>query len=774
VSIEDILNLYEKNKEEPAIFMNETNEENLDEQNIKFPIIALGYDDIEIYGYEADKINNILKNLKSDIRLYAFDDLKFEELNLKKIQLKKQDYLRDAAIRKFRNVTVKTDIKKKNCEYENNIDNILLDENNLKRMLKRKRLNENREFDNINDLLNNLKSENKIDISKKKNRHKMKVNYNQNYLEYKKFSNYNNKDKENIFNSENNKNNFTSKRKNFNNNDNKNNVNKFFLRNGNYNNNFLQNNDLDLNSDNNNNEDFYKYNTFGFENKEHFNKLTYRKNKDKNNKIDDLKNNLENFFSESDIIIEPSEESTVNEIISNHKNNLNPKYTKYFEEETEIENILFKYKNTKKDFNNSNDTKTLNLNINKYFKDQGGLGIKSSIFENKIIKENGIIVNSCNNCFKREEDNTHRSSSEKFDINIINSENSSVKSNRLKLEFDTVKIGNDTIKVSDLPDKRQLRDRTKYNLNSDSKSICRNKNKRINIKDNNPYYCCNSVDSKINCHSNECNSEIDDFNTEIDDKYRYINGDKYIKSEFLEEKFYKLLMKEKENIKKDYTRKFKKQDLDWQTKMTHLLTNMDKLLDKKLEKLVKSGKLQSKERRENKKHENEDILNNQDPDKKKRRKNKKQKISNLEREALNLKINDIKNSIFFIRGFKNMFNIRGDREYNLDMYSLTYDEFNKLKDLVDKTILKLNKDEDNLKKGNKTNNQADYFDDAKSTLSNNLIINNNLNGAADKIKNILDDSVSPSSLSDSSDDNKSNFYNKIFLLMIIDYAYFII
>lgn len=139
--------------------------------------------------------------------------------------------------------------------------------------------------------------------------------------------------------------------------------------------------------------------------------------------------------------------------------------------------------------------------------------------------------------------------------------------------------------------------------------------------------------------------------------------------------------------------------------------------------------------------------------KKKERKPKKQKISQLEREDLNLKIQDVKSSTIFIRGFKKLFNIKGENEYNLNINDIKDDLFWKLRELVNDTIIKLNEEDDKKKLNDKNNIDENY--DVQSVLSNNLIINNNLNPIQNNFKNVIDDSVSES-LSSSNQNDKSN------------------
>jgi len=62
---------------------------------------------------KAEIINTMLKNENSNIRLESFDNLTFEQLTVRSIQFKKNEYIRDAAIKQYRNITDKATIKKK-------------------------------------------------------------------------------------------------------------------------------------------------------------------------------------------------------------------------------------------------------------------------------------------------------------------------------------------------------------------------------------------------------------------------------------------------------------------------------------------------------------------------------------------------------------------------------------------------------------------------------------------------------------------------------------
>ena len=695
-------------------------------------MIILGFDEIEMHQQKANSINQMLINLKPEFRLESFDSLNAEAFPVKAIELKKYQLTRDAAFKGYRNVTEISSLKRKNEFIKNNFDFCLNDADNFSKLLSRKRkadIINTENIDDIDQVLNIIKTKSK---DNNKNTYKgPKNNTSFNYIKNKialSQNNINNKNK-NYSTSNNfkrfNKPSDTQKIQSFNNHHPENfykikkGVN-IFKKNG-----IRNNDDFDLyNSKDDTISNIDEANLF-------MNGSTYKKNFFNCN----FNNNVENEFTEGLNFELKSRDnsSTIGE------NNRNSNFKKHLIKKS----ILLKNKSSI--ISNHNNSYNFFPEINK---------------ENLLFNEH-----------KEKEIHSNNLSSEKTDINAIKKETSSIISIKSKTrnDFETVRLGNELIKISELPEKMQLRDRSKNNKkhekDQDAKSVnsiesqAKKKDLLKSQSFENSLYNCKSFRSNNNYRQNNNNCNSNNFhkdhykNNQSDDSSLYINQN--CKNNKGNEEFEKRLFKYVDN-------KFSTLKRSIEQKLIKFGKMFNALMEKKIEKAALSKKYEKKEKVKSN-HEN---VNGKNEAKEKR--GRKPKITQWEREELNLKINDVKKSLYFIRGFKKLFNLKGEQEYNFNLYELKDGEFLKLKKLVDESSVKLNGEADAKNKQENisiNNNQNENFD-VRSVLSNNLIINNNMNPILNKIKHILDDSISGSSLSSSSDCDKSKRFLKLNIYLL--------
>jgi hypothetical protein len=671
----------------------------------------------------------MLINLKVEFRLESFDSLNAEAFPVKAIELKKYQLTRDAAFKGYRNVTEISTLKRKNEFIKNNFDFCLDDADNFSKLLSRKRkadIINTENIDDIDQVLNIIKTKSKDNnINKYKGpKNNTSFNYNKNKIALSQ-NNINNKNYSTSNNFESfNKPSDTQKIQSFNNHHTEN----FYKSKKGIN--ILKKKGTISNHD----FDFYHSKEDSISNIDETNLFmngsTYKKNFFNCN----FNNNVENEFSEG-LNFELKSRDNSSMI---GENNRNYNYKKHLIKKS----TLLKNKSS---INNNHN------NSYNFFP------------ENK--KENLLL-----NEHKEKEIHSNNLSSEKTDINAIKKETSSVISIKSKTrnDFETVRLGNELIKISELPEKMQLRDRSKNNKkhekDQEAKSVNSFKSQTKKKKDllksqsfENSFYNCKSFRSNNNYRQNNINCNSNNFykdhykNNQSDDSSLYIN--QHCKNNKGNEEFEKRLLKYVDN-------KFSTLKRSIEQKLIKFGKMFNALMEKKIEKAALSKKYEKKEKVKSN-HEN---VNGKNEAKEKRgRKPKKPKIAQLEREELNLKINDVKKSLYFIRGFKKLFNVKGEQEYNFNLYELKDGEFLKLKKLVDESSFMLNGVADSKNKQENisiNNNQNENFD-VRSVLSNNLIINNNMNPILNKIKQILDDSISGSSLSSSSDCDKSKRFFKI-------------
>lgn len=766
-------------------------------------MIILGFDDIEMPQDKADFINKLLAEQKSDLRLEPFKSLKADQFPVEAIELKKDQMGRDVAFKSYRNSTGFSSMKRKNESLMNNLDNCLNDAKEFNLFLRRKRkaytkenkdVKENCEEIGDMDLLQEIFEQKPKENKKKRKNHQNNFN---NKIKYTYLKDIYDERKKNYLNSN--------------------------LKYTNINNNTKQGSSLNGYFDWYSNDDYNQT-------KNKFNRNTKCKRPMSNgdhyfdNYRDDSSSNIDeaNLFMNGGTNCKKSFNLNKNFNNSINNNNDDFDYRKNFKNFNNIENEFpqepnFELKSRNNSFLSADHNTRNNLNrkqIDKEFFNKESL-LKAKPAINKISNNSNYFWNFSRERQNEEVDNSdvmnlllashkdekealsNNPSSEKTDINAIKRENSSPSAisvrSRTKNEFETVKLGNQEIKVSNLPQQMQLRDK-KIKSPDNNKNNTKNNNKSSAKQD------AKSINSFTNNHNNKArnhfktnsfeNSTLDikSFNSNYKNNYSFINSidDNHNRNNYFRNYYYE----ESTNQNEFFTRKdleemekriidfidkrFKAESIKQKSRETLNKKESDRKLEKlalrlldilnqknnKLSSLRKTEKKEKAQGKDNNLNANGNANENHAQKEKRGRKPKRLKITQQEREELNLKIDLVKKDSRFIKGFKILFNIEGQQEYSFNPYELKDDLFIKLRSLVEETIVKLNDEDDQRKNANRNsdnnninNNLSENFD-ARSALSPNLVINNKLNPMP--FKHILDDSVSASSMSDSSFSNKSN------------------
>ena len=415
---------------------------------------------------------------------------------------------------------------------------------------------------------------------------------------------------------------------------------------------------------------------------------------------------------------------------SNHLDNISKCNKKIYKNNKEEFINLPSFKTAEKNLNTfingfktntvlKNENKSLEIFKHKYFStEKNNSKNKDSPIDyfdiNEIKKESKkseeLSQNKISDLYKKENNLKNKNHENDENKSCISFENG-IKSKTINKDFKYIKYNNTFINVSELNEKRVLRDRNK---------LCRENNLK-STKSSNVGKIVKSCKSPLRNQEN-INFGEKDYITQEEANEMFNE-----KFSIFEKRLNKILKEKDKNV-------------------SDLFINLWNCVEKKIKPLKETKsifKIKKDNYIENKVNHRNDNLGFLAKPLKKR--SKKQKISNEEINELNLKLNPLINNAFFIKKFKELFSLKENNgDYNLNLYTLPNEKFIKLKAIVDEIIL---------------SKDLNYpIQEISTNNINNLTINNEFNLTQNNLKrNILDDSNDISS--SLSDDSKSILFN---------------